>query len=700
MISKRLKDLKQKTQGKYFHNFRKNLNMYLHSNLQSKHKTWMQQSADITVAMCHLETPIIDEDEVIVFTRTNKYAPALDTTFNNNDFFSGHKKHELGFVSNICADWEMILSRGLLFQRNLAEKNIANKNTSNTNKDFLLATIRTIDAVLELADNYRKKALEKNRHDIAILFETVPAYPPETFHQSLQMLRFLHSMIWLSGNYHVGLGRFDQYLYQYYKKDIVNGIIDNEAALELIIEFFLSLNRDSDIYPGIQQGDNGQSLMLGGVNANGILADNELTELSLIAANELKMIDPKINLRVTSKTSNKVLGLAAKLTKSGLGFPQYSNDEIVIKGLTNYGYSLEDARNYTVAACWEFIIPGLGMDLVNIGAVSFPAAVDSALRKIPSNGSSSFSDILKLTEEEIIKQTTNLVSSYKSIKLPPAPWYSVLMKDCIENGTDITVESKYKNWGIHGAASSNAADALVAIKHLIFESHKLSINELQDILNSNWSSNSILRKSIIENFPKIGNNDDVVDNLLNKLFNYFAKACLLQNKYNNLGSIKIRPGSGSAMYYIWLADNSANMLEPSVGATAEGRLEGEYFSSSLAPSPGVKVKGPFSILKSFSKIDYNKIINGGPVTLELSNTVFHSDAGIEKVGDLIKFFVNTGCQQLQLNTLDVNKLKEAQKYPEKHTNLIVRVWGWSGYFCELAPEYQNQIIKRNMLNIE
>ena len=137
-----------------------------------------------------------------------------------------------------------------------------------------------------------------------------------------------------------------------------------------------------------------------------------------------------------------------------------------------------------------------------------------------------------------------------------------------------------------------------------------------------------------------------------------------------------------------------------VGATADGRLSGEPFSANLAPAPGVRVRGPISTLQSFSKIDYRRICNGGPITMELSDTVFRDPESIRKVAMLVRMFVQLGCQQLQLNSLNVEPLLDARAHPERHKNLIVRVWGWSGYFCELAPEYQDHIIARSLYQVE
>ena len=150
------------------------------------------------------------------------------------------------------------------------------------------------------------------------------------------------------------------------------------------------------------------------------------------------------------------------------------------------------------------------------------------------------------------------------------------------------------------------------------------------------------------------------------------------------------------MYYLWLARGHEGMREPSVGATADGRKRGDAFSANLAPSPGVRVRGPISVLQSFAKIDYRRVCNGGPITMELSDTVFRDDESIRKVAMLVRTFAQLGCQQLQLNALNAATLLDAKAHPELHKNLIVRVWGWSGYFCELAPEYQDHIIARTL----
>jgi formate C-acetyltransferase len=152
------------------------------------------------------------------------------------------------------------------------------------------------------------------------------------------------------------------------------------------------------------------------------------------------------------------------------------------------------------------------------------------------------------------------------------------------------------------------------------------------------------------------------------------------------------------MYYLWLARGRADGLlpEPVVGATADGRHKGDPFGANLAPTPGTRLRGPISVLQSYAKIDYGRICNGGPITLELSDSVFRSEGSIGKVAQLVRTFAQLGGQQLQLNALTASRLFDARAHPEEHRDLIVRVWGWSGYFCELSPEYQDHVISRHL----
>ena len=654
--------------------------------------SWERRAALLTRRMCEAEAPVIESDETIVFTRT---VPAVPRIFSADDWAAltqDRTLHELGPISNICADWGMVLSQGLLHRKEVALETRARLANDPEAVEFLDSAIDTIDAVLDLAARYAEAARQLGKEDIAEVLTRVPARSPRTLREALQSLRLLHAVVWMSGHYHVGLGRFDQYLWPFLQDDLQAGRLDIPAAEELLTEFFISLNKDSDLYPGVQQGDNGQTLILGGVRPDGSDGLNELSNMVLRVALETSMIDPKINLRINANTDLDLLSLATKLTRQGLGFPQYSNDDVVIPALVAHGYEIEDARDYTVAACWEFIIPGKGMDIVNIGAVSLPAAVDHGIRAGLAAGDT-FDDILDRTAEHIEQQTGRLVDTYRKLLLPPAPYYSVVMDGCLERGRDLCHGLKYNNFGLHGAASSDAADALAAVKKHVFDSNDVAPSELLAALDTSYEGFEELRRILADESPQVGNNDDEADSLLILLFDRVAAACEAIDDNGRGGCI--RPGTGSAMYYVWLAQGHDGMREPTVGATANGRMAGGFFSANLAPANNAQVRGPISVLQSFSKIDTTRICNGGPITLELSDAVFRDDESIRKVAMLVRTFAQIGGQQLQINTLNLDTLLDAQKHPDLHKNLIVRVWGWSGYFCELAPEYQNHVIARH-----
>jgi formate C-acetyltransferase len=343
-----------------------------------------------------------------------------------------------------------------------------------------------------------------------------------------------------------------------------------------------------------------------------------------------------------------------------------------------------------VAACWEFIIPGKGMEVVNIGAVSFPAAVDAAIREGLAAGDG-FTGILRRTAADIRDQVSVAVKSYARLLLPPAPYYSVVMDGCLERGRDLSAGLRYNNFGIHGAASSNAADALAAVERLVFKESALAPAELIAALDADFEGHAALRQRLLVEAPKAGN-DPEADQLLATLFGYFAEAC--EAIPDNGRGGRIRPGTGSAMYYVWLARGAPGDAAPPIGATADGRKKGDFFSANLAPSPNVQMRGPISVLQAFSGIDYKRVCNGGPITMEISDAAFSDAEALRKCAVLVRTFARLGCQQLQLNALNADKLRDAKAHPERHRNLIVRVWGWSGYFCELAPEYQDHVIQR------
>ena len=614
--------------------------------------------------LAKLEEPVLLEGEQICFLRTVKKIPDCFTQEEWKRIKEKHFIHELGYFSNLSPNYGKAIEKGLLALRECADS----------------YGQRVIDAILDLSDRYCAQARREGREDLAAVLERVPRYGANSFREALQSFRILHYSLWLEGNYHNTIGRFDQYMYPYLNADLDSGALTLDAATDLMLDFFLSFNKDSDLYVGVQQGDNGQSMMLGGVDAQGNDAFNLLSSLCLEASRRNKLIDPKINLRVSKATPLERYVEATKLTAAGLGFPQYSNDDVVIPALERLGYSHEDAANYTVAACWEFIIPHVGADIANIGAMSYPKAVDAALHTALLDADS-YDEFYGAVKKAICKQSDDICNSINDVWFVPSPFMNVLMDCDIYNG------GKYNNFGIHGTGIATAADSLAAIKKYIFEEKSVTKEALIHGVDTDFADDPELLYKLRYEAPKLGNNDDYVDSIATELLDAFADT--LSGRVNCRGGV-YRAGTGSAMYYLWHANE--------IGASPDGRRKGEPFGTNYSVSLFAKVKGPVSVIASMTKQNFCNAINGGPLTLEFHQSVL-SGEGVEKVAMLVKAFIDRRGHQLQLNTTNVETLRDAQEHPEKYRQLVVRIWGWSAYFVELDKEYQDHVIARQVYRL-
>ncbi|MBR4761209.1 MAG: pyruvate formate-lyase [Clostridia bacterium] len=651
--------------NKEHHKYRHTVDWDLASEYASKGLSPVERMADRFERVCREETPVILPDEKIVFMRTVANLPAIFTDKEWEDINKKHYIHELGYMSNLSPNYYDTIKTGLLKKREQADE----------------FGKRAIDNIIALSDKYLCKAKEQGRDDLVEVLTRVPRYPARNFREALQFFRIIHYALWLEGNYHNTVGRFDKYMYDYLKADMDAGVYPEQTALDLLEDFFLSFNKDSDIYVGVQQGDNGQSMMLGGVDENGNEVFNLLSELCLKASCNNKLIDPKINLRVCKNTPADRYTEATKLTKAGLGFPQYSNDDIVIPALEALGYEHNDAVNYTVAACWEFIIPNVGADVANIAAMSYPKAVDTAFHNCLLK-SDTYEEFFGAVKAEIANATEQIHNSIKNLWFIPSPFMNVLMDCDIYNG------GKYNNFGIHGTGIATAADSLAAIKKYVFDEKSIDKADYIKAVDENFENSPELLHKLRFETPKLGNNDDYVDSIATALLDAFADS--LEGKINCRGGI-YRAGTGSAMYYLWHANE--------IGASPDGRLSKEPFGTNFSVSLFANVDGPVSVIASMTKQHFEKAINGGPLTLEFHQSLFSDDDGIVKVGALVKSFIDRGGHQLQLNTVNLERMKDAQLHPENHRQLVVRIWGWSAYFVELDKEYQDHVMARQAYTV-
>ncbi len=646
---------------KKHHAFRREILWDLASEYAAKGLSPRQRMTDRFCRLCDAQEPVLLPDEQICFLRTTVGVPDIFTPAEWEDIREKHFIHELGYISNVTPDYEALLKEGLLARRENADAD----------------SQKSIDALLKLTDRYRALAEASGDAALAETLRQVPRYPARTLREALQSIRIFHFGLWLEGEYHNTLGRFDQYALPYYEADIAAGRLSEETALELLQDFFLSFNKDSDLYHGIQQGDNGQSMVLGGRKADGTDGFNALSKLCLQASRSLHLIDPKINVRVSNDTPLEVYQLGSELTKAGLGFPQYSNDDVIIPGLTRLGYAPEDAANYAIAACWEPIIPVCGTDVANIGALSFPKQVDSALFGENTDWSS-FDAFLQSVHNALSADIDAICHRRDTLWFIPAPLMDTLM-----DGNDVSLGGKYRNFGIHGTGVATACDSLAAIEAAVFKEKRLTAEDLKAAVKADFHGYEDLLAYLRWEAPKTGQDDDRADRFLTMLLDWFAQS--LEGRQNSRGGC-YRAGTGSAMFYLWHAE--------AIGASPDGRRNGESFGTNYSPSLFTKNPGPMSVVRSFTKPQLSKTVNGGPLTLEFHHSMFADENCVEKVAMLVREYIRRGGHQLQLNVVNLEDMKDAQLHPERHRQLVVRIWGWSAYFVELEKAYQDHVMAR------
>ena len=653
----------------------------LNECFQSEGVPAVERSARMLKALLDAECPIIIEGERIVATRTITRIPSIFTDAEWEAIRSKHTLHERGTVSNLSPDYEGIIADGLGKRKAQIVARLEDATLTEEQKLFLIAARESIEAVQEFILKYKECAEKAGLADVVEVLGSIHSEGAKTLHEALQLLRIVHFALWESDCYHNTLGRFDQYIYPYYKSDVESGRISQEEAYDVMMEFFLACNRESGLYVGMQQGDNGRSLVLGGRDEEGNCLFNEVSRMCLEASYELNLIDPKINLRCDSNTPLEVYKLGAELTKRGLGFPQYDNDDVVIPGLMKLGYSKEDAHNYVVAACWEFIIPKNGMEIPNIDALSFAEIVSDAVQSLGDYAS--YEEFYAYIESKIKEECKRITSAHDNLYFAPAPFLSTIMGGTIEKAKDISEGGNSNNYGVHGTGLSTAADSLAVIKKLYFEEKSIALEELMAALKNNFKGYEALQDKLRNEAPKMGLDNEEADAIGTALLDSFAEG--LRGYRNERGGIW-RAGTGTAMYYIFHAKE--------LPATPDGRNAGEVLPANFTPSMFLRQNGPVSVMRSFAKPNLEDAINGGPLTIELDESIFRNDETVEKLAMLIRSYIRLGGHQLQLNTLDREKLLDAKAHPELHRNLIVRVWGWSGYFVELDECYQDHIIER------
>lgn len=635
---------------------------------------------------------------------------------------------------HIVVDFERVLDKGLLGVTREVKDQLETSDLADSiylrKKPFLEAALIVCEAAIDFAKRYsqRAKQMGENEEDsqrkkellqIANVCSWVPANPPRNFHEAIQCIWFVQLILQIESNGHsVSLGRFDQYMYAFYKKDFRKGILTREKVSELVECLWIKLFSINKIRPWSQSHYNSgyptyQNVTIGGQTKEGEDAVNELSYICLDAVAETRLTEPNLYVRIHNRTPENYLYKCAQVVKKGFGMPAFVNDEIIIPSLLARKVAVKDAYNYSMVGCVEAAVPGkwgyrpTGMSFFNMMKVLELALNDgkdpiTGIRLCPGNGDlttfASFDETMRAWEKQVkfyVKThvTLDAVIDHALEDLTPDVFCSALVNNCIKRGKTIKEGGAIYDFvsGIQ-VGLANLANSLAAIKKLVFEDKSIGPYELKRALNSNFKGirGERIRQILINKAPKYGNDDSRVDILGRKAFDYYIK------EIENYKNTRYARGPIGGTYYPSTATVSANVpMGAAVQATPDGRKAHQPLAEGASPAQGTDKLGPTAVVKSLSKMPTMLMTGGQLLNLRFSPSMLKSESELNNFAVFIKtFFKDLEGWHVQFNVVSSKVLKKAQEQPEQYSDLIVRVAGYCAHFTSLTPETQNDIIRR------
>jgi len=629
--------------------------------------------------------------------------------------------HLTSGLGHVAPNYYKILKYGLLHIKREANKSIRlldlHKAESIKKLQFYQAVKIVCDGVINFAKRYSCLALElaqsekdtKRRDElikISKICEKVPAYPVTNFYEALQSLWFLHLIIEIEEDCRaISPGRFDQYIYPYYSKDINGNKLTKEFAQELTDSLWIKFNEVQQLANVQPKGKYcaaftmAENIVLGGQTCDGKDTTNDFSYICLNAEKHIRLPQPALSIRVHRNTPSEFLEKSIELIKLGGGKPAIFNDEVIIPALMKDGVALEDARDYAICGCVEPIPHGC-FGLTNIAMFNLAKCLELTLNdgkdmlgeeKIThiSKKINSYEDVWKIFKEQIGFYVSHMVIIANTLEIAhkenlPIPYLSILIDNCLEKGKDLTQGGAIYNYiGPQGVGLADVVDSLSALKKLVFEEKLMNFSELQSILRNNFRGNERIRQLLINRVPKYGNDEEYVDEIAGAVAKFY---CLEVRKYSNPRGGIYRPGLYSVGGHVPLGQ--------AVGALPNGKKVNEGLTDGISPVHGCDKKGPTAIIKSASKIDHTLASNGTNLNPKLHPTCLKNQEDMSKFISLLRTFVNLKDMHIQFNVVTNDMLRDAQKNPEKYRSLLIRVSGYSAFFVELDRELQEDIISR------
>jgi formate C-acetyltransferase len=575
-------------------------------------------------------------------------------------------------------------------------------------------------ALIHYAERHAEKALEIAKREanptrkaeleqIAEICKRVPAHAPRNFWEALQYYWFVHLGVIIELNTWDAFnpGRLDQHLYPFYKAGVEDGTLTRESAVELLQCFWIKFNNQpAPPKVGVTAAESGTytdfaTINTGGLKPDGSDAVNEVTYMILEVIQEMRLLQPSSNLQLSKKNPDRFLKKAVEIIKTGYGQPSIFNADVVVQEMVRVGKSIEDARNGGTSGCVE--TGAFGKENYNLtGYFNLPKVLELTLNNgiDPRTGKfigvktgdprdfSSFDELWNAFERQLnwfinIKIRGNNVIERIYARYLPVPFLSLLIDDCIDNGLDYhDGGARYNTSYIQGVGLGSITDMLTAIKYHVFDHKSMDMDTILDILQVNFVGHEVVRQRLVNKTPKYGNDDDYADQIMKSVFEaYFA-------------SIDGRKNTKGGNYHIDLLPTTVHVYFGSViGATPDGRKAWEPLSEGISPVQGADRHGPTAVINSAAKMDH--IRTGGTLLNQKFTPQLLSDqAGRDKLVHFIRSYFKKDGHHIQFNVVDAETLRAAQKYPEKYRDLIVRVAGYSDYFCDLSEALQEEIITR------
>jgi formate C-acetyltransferase len=567
----------------------------------------------------------------------------------------------------------------------------AQLSTLGSPRAFLESVIIALEGVQQHLRRWSLTAQRMDAPELGCILSELADRPPHTFHEAAQLVLLVHTVFQMDNRYAMALGRLDQHLYPFYRRDIEMGRLSPERAQEILDHLFAKLADRGDI----------QNVCVGGLTPHGADATNEVSYMCVEAVKRIAQPGGNLTARLHAHTPHRFIRACADCMRGGSGFPAVYNDEIEVPALIAQGYAPEDARDYCFVGCIEAFIPGKQAPWAD-SRFNLLRCVDLALRERqaalrqaqqPAKGDawetfwSSFSGQIRVGVEKHVAAISEMErqADARADELT-SPLLSALTSDCIERALDVNAGgARYpSNHGIAGMGIGSTADALMAIKRMVFDTGVYSLDGLVAMLDRNFAGLERDRRRLLEEAPKYGNDDGEVDGLAADVAELFCREVL-----------RHRTPSGGRFWGLMAANvqNVAAGLE--VGATADGRKAGEPVSDAASPSFGRDRHGPTAVVRSIAKLDYGLAPGGNVVNMKLHPSAVEGERGLEALAALIRTCFDLGGVQLQFNTVGREVLLDAMEHPERYADLVVRVSGFSAYFTRLDPAVQRDVLARS-----